>query len=42
LKKYKNKVFGDKLPKMNDEMEFTKLEDLSKEVCDEYLTDNTN
>ena len=39
LKKYKNKVFGDKLPKMNDEMEFTKLEDLSKEVCDEYLTD---
>ena len=39
LKKYKNKVFGDKLPKMNDEMEFTKLEDLSKEVCDEYLRD---
>lgn len=39
LKKYKNKVFGDKLPKMNDGMEFTKLEDLSKEVCDEYLTD---
>jgi hypothetical protein len=39
LKKYKNKVFGDKLPKVNDEMEFTKLEDLSKEVCDEYLTD---
>jgi len=39
LKKYKDKVFGDKLPKMNDEMEFTKLEDLSKEVCDEYLTE---
>lgn len=39
LKKYKDKVFGDKLPKVNDEMEFTKLEDLSKEKCDEYLTD---
>jgi hypothetical protein len=39
LKKYKDKVFGDKLPKVNDEMEFTKLEDLSKEKCSEYLTD---
>jgi hypothetical protein len=39
LKKYKDKVFGDKLPKVNDEMEFTKVEDLSKEKCDEYLTD---
>jgi len=39
LKKYKNKVFGDKLPKVNDEMEFSKVEDLSKEKCDEYLTD---
>ena len=39
LKKYKDKVFGDKLPKVNDEMEFTKIEDLSKEKCDEYLTD---
>jgi len=39
LKKYKDKVFGDKLPKVNDEMEFTKLEDLSKEKCNEYLTD---
>ena len=39
LKKYKNKVFGDKLPKINSETKFTKLEDLSKEKCDEYLTD---
>ena len=43
LKKYKDKVFGDKLPKVNDEMEFynevKKVEDLSKEKCDEYLTD---
>ena len=39
MKKYKDKVFGDKLPKMNTEMEFTKLEDLTKEKCDEYLTD---
>jgi hypothetical protein len=38
LKKYKDKVFGDKLPKVNDEMEFTKIEDLSKEKCNEYLT----
>jgi hypothetical protein len=39
LKKYKDKVFGDKIPKVNDEFEFTKVEDLSKEKCDEYLTD---
>ena len=39
LKKYKDKVFGDKLPKVNDEMEFAKIEDLSKEKCNEYLTD---
>ena len=39
LKKYKDKVFGDKLPQLNNEMEFTKVEDLSKEKCDEYLTD---
>jgi len=38
LKKYKDKVFGDKLPKVNDEMEFIKLEDLSKDKCNEYLT----
>jgi hypothetical protein len=39
LKKYKDKVFGDKLPKLNNEMEFTKVEDLSKDKCNEYLTD---
>ena len=39
LKKYKDKEYGDKLPSVNNEIEFTKLEDLSKEVCDEYLTD---
>ena len=39
LKKYKDKVFGDKIPKVNDEIEFTKVEDLSKEKCNEYLTD---
>ena len=38
LKKYKDKVFGDRLPKVNDEMVFTKLEDLPKEKCDEYLS----
>jgi len=39
LKKYKDKVFGDKLPKVNHEIEFTKVEHLSKEKCNEYLTD---
>jgi len=39
LKKYKNKMFGEKLPEVNNEFEFTKIEDLSKEKCDEYLTD---
>jgi len=39
LKKYKNKVFGDKLPSVKDEMEFTRVEDLSKNKCNEYLTD---
>jgi hypothetical protein len=39
LKKYKDKVFGDKLPKLNDEIEFTKIENLSKEKYNEYLTD---
>jgi len=38
LKKYKDKVFGDKLPQLNNEMEFTKVEDLSKDKCNEYLT----
>ena len=39
LKKYKDKEYGDKMPKVNDEIEFTKLESLSKEQCNEYLTD---
>lgn len=43
LKKYKDKVFGDKLPQLNNEMEFynkvKKVEDLSKDKCNEYLTD---
>ena len=39
MKKYKNKVFGEKLPEVNNEFEFTKVEDLSKAKCDEYLTD---
>jgi hypothetical protein len=39
LKKYKDKVFGDKLPKVNDGIEFTKLEYLSNDKCNEYLTD---
>ncbi len=39
LKKYKNKVFGDRLPSVKDEMEFTRVEDLSKDKCNEYLTD---
>ena len=39
LKKYKETVFGDKLPKVNDEMVFTQIEDLSKDKCNEYLKD---
>jgi len=37
LKKYKNKVYGERLPTMNMETEFTKLEDLTKAQCDGYL-----
>ena len=37
LKKYKNKVYGERLPTMNMETEFSKLEDLTKSQCDEYL-----
>jgi len=37
LKKYKNKVYGERLPTMNMETEFTKLEDLTKTQCDGYL-----
>jgi len=40
LNKYKDKKFGDKLPKTvkDEEDKFTKLEDLTKEHCKEYLT----
>ena len=37
LKKYKNKVYGERLPTMNTETEFTRLEDLTKSKCDGYL-----
>ena len=37
LKKYKNKVYGERLPTMNTETEFTRLEDLTKAQCDGYL-----
>jgi hypothetical protein len=37
LKKYKNKVYGERLPTMNTETEFTRLEDLTKTQCDGYL-----
>ena len=39
LKQYKDKEYGDKLPQVNNEFEFTKLEDLTKEKCEEYLSD---
>ena len=39
LKKYKDKEFGDKLPTVDNEIEFTKLNNLTKEQCDDYLTD---
>ena len=40
LKKYKDKKFGDKLPKVKEEdNEFIKIESLTKEECDKYLTD---
>jgi hypothetical protein len=37
LKKYKNKVYGERLPTMNMDIEFTRLEDLTKSQCDGYL-----
>ena len=41
LKKYKNKVFGDIIPKVKDDNnEFQKLENLSKKECEKYLTIN--
>ena len=38
FKEYKTK-FGQILPKNNTEKEFTKVTDLTKEECNEYLTD---
>jgi len=42
LKKYKNKKFGDKIPKFKEdnENEFIKLNELNKEQCDKYLKGN--
>jgi len=42
LKKYKDKKFGDKIPKYkeNEDDEFIKLNDLTKEECDKYLNGN--
>jgi hypothetical protein len=42
LKKYKDKKFGDKIPKYkeNEDDEFTKLNELTKEECDKYLNGN--
>lgn len=38
LKKYKDKKFGDKLPKFEDDNEFNKLDDLTKGECKKYST----
>ena len=42
LKKYKNKKFGDKIPKFkeDEDNEFIKLNELTKEECDKYLNGN--
>jgi len=42
FKKYKDKKFGDKIPKYkeNEENEFIKLNELTKEECDKYLNGN--
>ena len=39
LEEYKDKKFGQILPKNNTEKGFTKVIDLTKEECNEYLTD---
>jgi hypothetical protein len=39
LNKYKNKQFGDRLPKVINDDEFKKIENLTKEECDKYLTE---
>jgi hypothetical protein len=42
LKKYKDKEYGDKIPKNdeNDDDNIRKLDSLTKEECDEYLTND--
>jgi len=42
LKKYKDKEYGDKIPKYkeDEDNEFIKLNDLTKEECDKYLNSN--
>ena len=42
LKKYKNKKFGDKIPKYkeDEDNEFIKLNELTKEECNKYLNGN--
>ncbi len=42
LKKYKDKEYGDKIPKYKEDNnnEFIKLNDLTKEECDKYLNGN--
>ena len=40
LKQYKDKKFGDRLPKViNDDNEFKKIEELTKDECNKYLSD---
>ena len=40
LEKYKDKEYGDKIPKIKeDDNEFIKLNELTKEECDKYLDD---
>ena len=39
LKQYKDKKFGDRLPKViNDDNEFKKIEELTKDECNKYLS----
>lgn len=42
LKKYKDKKFGDKIPKFKEDNdnEFIKLNELTKEECEKYLNEN--
>lgn len=42
LKKYKDKEYGDKIPKYkeDEDNEFIKLNDLTKEECEKYLNEN--